>query len=131
MISALNNVEAITIFSNDVAASRSFYISIFNASVHFEDDVSVALRIGTIVINVLARSEAPELLNPAPVAKSGGGASVMLTINVTDVDAVCVALAEREVTLVNGPIDRPWGRRTAVFLDPSGVPWELAQELDV
>tara|TARA_R110001606_G_scaffold339133_1_gene487171 strand:- start:66 stop:233 length:168 start_codon:yes stop_codon:yes gene_type:complete len=55
----------------------------------------------------------------------------MLTINVADVDAVCVALAEREVTLVNGPIDRPWGRRTAVFLDPSGAPWELAQELDV
>lgn len=53
----------------------------------------------------------------------------MLTVNVVDVDAVCAALRERGVELVNGPIDRPWGRRTAVFVDPSGLPWEIAQEL--
>ncbi|WP_425563785.1 hypothetical protein [Rhodoglobus aureus] len=22
-------------------------------------------------------------------------------------------------------MDRPWGRRTAVFLDPTGLPWEI------
>jgi uncharacterized glyoxalase superfamily protein PhnB len=31
--------------------------------------------------------------------------------------------------LLNGPIDRPWGRRTAAFADPAGHLWEVAQEL--
>ncbi|MGV8859121.1 VOC family protein [Rhodoglobus sp.] len=129
MISSLDNVEAITVFSDNIPASREFYTAVFGAPILFEDEVSVALRIGAIVINVLARTEAPALVTPEPIAKSGAAASVMLTVNVADVDAVCAALGEWGVDLVNGPIDRPWGRRTAVFLDPSGLPWEIAQEL--
>ena len=129
MIEALNNVEAITVFSDDVVASRDFYTQVFAASLLFGDDVSAAMRVGSLVINVLARSEAPGLVEPAPVAHTGAPASVMLTVNVDDADAVCAALAENGVELINGPIDRPSGRRTAVFLDPSGLPWEIAQEL--
>jgi uncharacterized glyoxalase superfamily protein PhnB len=33
------------------------------------------------------------------------------------------------VALLNGPIDRPWGRRTAAFADPAGNVWEIAQIL--
>ena len=33
------------------------------------------------------------------------------------------------VALLNGPVDRPWGLRTACFADPGGHLWELAQEL--
>ena len=32
----------------------------------------------------------------------------------------------RGATLLNGPIDRPWGIRTAAFRDPAGHVWELA-----
>ena len=129
MTSSLDNVEAITVFSDDVPASREFYTRVFAAPILFEDEVSVALRIGAIVINVLARSEAPALIAPEPIAEAGAAASVMLTVNVPDVDAACAAVREHGVELVNGPVDRPWGRRTAVFLDPSGLPWEVAQEL--
>jgi lactoylglutathione lyase len=31
------------------------------------------------------------------------------------------------VELLNGPMDRPWGIRTASFLDPGGHIWEIAQ----
>ncbi|MBH0084269.1 VOC family protein [Salinibacterium sp. SWN167] len=129
MTSSLDNVEAITVFSDNVPASREFYTRVFAAPILFEDEVSVALRIGAIVINVLARSEAPALIAPEPIAEAGAAASVMLTVNVPDVDAACAAVREHGVELVNGPVDRPWGRRTAVFLDPSGLPWEVAQEL--
>ncbi|MBH0054579.1 VOC family protein [Salinibacterium sp. SWN139] len=129
MTSSLDNVEAITVFSDNVPASREFYTRVFAAPILFEDEVSVALRIGAIVINVLARSEAPALIAPEPIAEAGAAASVMLTVNVPDVDAACAAVREHGVELVNGPVDRPWGRRTAVFLDPSGLPWEIAQEL--
>ena len=34
----------------------------------------------------------------------------------------------RGVELLNGPMDRPWGIRTAAFADPAGHIWEIAQE---
>ena len=36
-------------------------------------------------------------------------------------------LARRGVTLLNGPMDRPWGVRTASFVDPGGHIWEIAK----
>jgi uncharacterized glyoxalase superfamily protein PhnB len=48
---------------------------------------------------------------------------------VDDVDGVCTELGARGVTLINGPIDQPWGKRTAVFADPDNNLWELAQDL--
>jgi uncharacterized glyoxalase superfamily protein PhnB len=63
------------------------------------------------------------------VSVPGSGARVLLTIKVDDVDLVCAELHKLGVALLNGPIDRPWGRRTAAFADPSGHVWEVAQEL--
>jgi uncharacterized glyoxalase superfamily protein PhnB len=49
---------------------------------------------------------------------------------VDDTDAVCAELARHGVELVNGPIDREWGVRTACFADPAGHLWEVAQALE-
>ena len=57
------------------------------------------------------------------------GARFQLTIEVDDVDAVCAVLGRRGVQLLNGPMDRPWGIRTASFTDPGGHIWEVAQGL--
>jgi len=46
-------------------------------------------------------------------------------VGVDDVDAVCEDLASRGVELLNGPMDRPWGMRTAAFADPDGHVWEV------
>jgi uncharacterized glyoxalase superfamily protein PhnB len=35
-------------------------------------------------------------------------------------------LKRRGAELVNGPMDRPWGIRTASFRDPAGHLWEIA-----
>jgi uncharacterized glyoxalase superfamily protein PhnB len=48
---------------------------------------------------------------------------------VANVDNVCEELARRGVTLLNGPLDRPWGIRTASFVDPGGHIWEIAHDL--
>jgi catechol 2,3-dioxygenase-like lactoylglutathione lyase family enzyme len=45
------------------------------------------------------------------------------------VDAACADLATHGVRLLNGPMDREWGQRTACFADPAGHLWEFAQEL--
>ena len=57
-----------------------------------------------------------------PAEARTGGSRALLTIEVDDANAVCEELAAHGVTLLNGPIDRPWGRRTAAFADPAGTP---------
>jgi uncharacterized glyoxalase superfamily protein PhnB len=49
-------------------------------------------------------------------------------VSVEDVDAACRELAGLGVALLNGPMDRPWGIRTAAFADPDGHVWEFAQD---
>ena len=74
-------------------------------------------------------TQAPQLVEPSTVAPSARAARVLSQIRVDDVDAVCAELRGLGVALLNGPVDRPWGRRTAAFADPSGHVWEVAQEL--
>ena len=49
--------------------------------------------------------------------------------DVEDVDAVCSERHARGVALLNGPMDRAWGVRTAAFADPDGHVWEVAAKL--
>lgn len=93
----------------------------------FEDADSAAFRFGDTVINLLKTSAAHGLIEPAVVAAREAGARMQLTTEVDDVDAKCAELAERGVKVLNGPMDRPWGIRTASFVDPAGHIWEIAQ----
>ncbi|MFO0993228.1 MAG: VOC family protein [Hyphomicrobiales bacterium] len=129
MANALNAIEVVTLFVEDLAAARSFYREIFAREVIYEDKDSVLLKFGNLMINLLKAQEAPELIEPALVAGPAAGSRFLLTINVADVNAVCAELTRRGVKLLNGPIDRPWGRRTAAFADPAGHVWEVAQNL--
>ena len=122
-----SEVEVITLFVDDIASSKAFYAKVFAAETIWQDDVSSVLKFGGLLINLLEASRAPMLVEPLPIGPSSAGARALLTIRVTDVDAVCSGLREIGVDLLNGPIDRPWGRRTAAFADPSGHVWEVAQ----
>jgi catechol 2,3-dioxygenase-like lactoylglutathione lyase family enzyme len=120
-------ISAITLFVEDLPATKQFYQDVFGLPVFFEDDNSAVFRFPNTLINLLAVGEAPELIAPAAVAPPDAGSRLQLTIEVDDVDAVCAALAVRGVELLNGPIDRPWGIRTAAFRDPAGHVWEIAK----
>jgi uncharacterized glyoxalase superfamily protein PhnB len=67
------------------------------------------------------------LIQPARVATPDAGSRFQFTIEVEDVDSMCAELKRRGVTLLNGPMDRPWGIRTASFRDPAGHIWEIAR----
>jgi len=79
------------------------------------------------MINLLKVAEAVPLIAPASVADAGLGVRMQITLMVDDVDATAARLAERGVTFINGPMDRPWGIRTACFADPAGHIWEIAK----
>jgi lactoylglutathione lyase len=70
-----------------------------------------------------------EVRKSGAVAGPEAGWLSQLTIWVDDADAACADLARRGVALLNGPMDREWGMRTAAFADPGGHIWEIAQEL--
>ena len=119
-------ITAITLFVEDVAVAKAFYLKVFAVPVVFEDAHSAVFKIGGTLVNLLNVGEARELIAPAQVARREAGARAQLTITVDDVDATCAELVRRGVTLLNGPMDRPWGIRTASFADPGGHIWEIA-----
>lgn len=121
----LANLEVVTLFVDDFSATRQFYERVFDAEIVYSDDVSAVFAFGGAMINLLDVNQAPELISPAAIG--GQGARTLLTIKVEDVDTECERLASLGVSVLNGPVDRPWGRRTAAFADPSGHIWELAQ----
>jgi catechol 2,3-dioxygenase-like lactoylglutathione lyase family enzyme len=120
-------IGAITLFVEDLDVSKRFYEKAFGLPVVFEDKNSVVFKMGGTLINLLKIEFADELVAPAQVARRDAGSRHVFSIEVDDVDAMCTELAARGVTLLNGPVDRPWGIRTASFQDPAGHIWEIGK----
>jgi len=125
---SLKSVGAITLFVEDPQRSKEFYDRVFQVDAVFEDENSVAFNFDNLFLNLLKRGSAVnELLGPVPVAEPG--ASFELTIWVEDADTVSAELAQRGVSIISGPLDRPWGMRSAAFLDPDGYVWEVSADM--
>jgi catechol 2,3-dioxygenase-like lactoylglutathione lyase family enzyme len=120
-------IAAVTLFVEDLEAAKEFYGRIFGLPVVYEDDNSAVFKFGSTLVNLLKVTEAEELIAPAAVGGRDAGTRFQFTIAVDDVDAMCAELASRGVELLNGPMDRPWGIRTASFVDPGGHIWEIAK----
>jgi catechol 2,3-dioxygenase-like lactoylglutathione lyase family enzyme len=116
-------IGAITLFVEDLDAAKRFYQSVFDLPIHFEDSNSAVFQFPNTLINLLTAAAVGELIAPAAM---GAGPRCVFTLEVDDVDAYCVRLASLGVELLNGPMDRPWGIRTASFRDPGGHIWEVA-----
>jgi catechol 2,3-dioxygenase-like lactoylglutathione lyase family enzyme len=123
----VKGIFATTLFVEDLEATKKFYQEVFDLPIDFQDENSAVFKFGNTLINLLKISEAPELIEPATVANREAGSRLVFTIQVDDVDATCAELAKRGVELLNGPMNRPWGIRTASFRDPGGHIWEIAK----
>jgi catechol 2,3-dioxygenase-like lactoylglutathione lyase family enzyme len=129
MTGSLNGVGAISLFVDDVQRSKSWYQAVFDRPLVFEDEDSAVFKFDNLVLNLLRIPAAHELIAPAEVATRQTGSYSQITIWVDDADAVCADLQRRGVILLNGPMNREWGQRTACFADPDGHLWEIAQTL--
>jgi lactoylglutathione lyase len=123
-------IDAITLFVEDLAGTKRFYEQAFGLRAMFEDANSVVFDFGNAVVNLLHTTAVPELIQPAEAAPRTAGSGVVFTVEVDDVDAMAAQLADRGIEILNGPIDRPWGIRTASFRDPDGHIWEIARKID-
>ena len=120
-------IFAITLFTENLEQAKEFYQNVFGLPIDFEDSNSAVFKFGGTLVNLLKITEAKGLIEPAKVANRESGARYVFTISVDDVDAMCAELVGRGVKLLNGPMDRPWGIRTASFMDPAGHIWEIAK----
>jgi catechol 2,3-dioxygenase-like lactoylglutathione lyase family enzyme len=127
--SQAKQIGAITLFVEDIDAAKEFYTKVFDLPVYYEDPNSAVFQFGDTLINLLISSEGPELIAPVKVASQNSGSRFQFTVGVENVDRVCEELTRRGITINNGPIDRPWGIRTASFVDPGGHIWEIAHDL--
>jgi len=122
-----SGVGVVILFVEDLEATKGFYQEVFGLPVAFEDADSAVFNFGNTIINLLKAAAARELIEPAVVASREAGSRIQFTIEVDDVDQMCAELANRGVEFLNGPMDRPWGVRTASFSDPGGHIWEIAK----
>ena len=122
-------IEVVTLFVEDVAAARTFYVDVLGTEVIYADDDSCVVRFSNLMINLLQVDSAAELVTPVNVGGPAVGARALYTIKVPNADKAFEELTARGANFLNGPVDRPWGRRTAAFADPAGNVWEIAQEL--
>ena len=121
----VDGIRAITLFVEDPAETKRCYGEVFGLQVMHEDGDSVVFDFGNTLVNLLKSEAAVELVEPAKVGEPGA-VRAEFTIEVDDVDALCDELRAHGVELLNGPMDRPWGLRTASFRDPGGHVWEIA-----
>jgi catechol 2,3-dioxygenase-like lactoylglutathione lyase family enzyme len=122
-------IEVVTLFVDDLGAARKFYDEVFAPEVLFESEDGAVLRFAGMAVNLLRIDQAPELVAPKRIGTLEDGPRLMFTVKVEDCRAAYEELVAKGVAFLNGPIDRPWGRRTAAFADPSGNVWEIAEEL--
>lgn len=116
----------------DARAAIDFYVDVLGAEVVLDPIEMEDGRVGHVELAVGgARWMMSEEFASAGVAAPdpARGAAVTLHLVVDDVDAVCARVAAVGVELDRGPEDSPPAGRVAVFRDPHGHRWFLAQPL--
>jgi lactoylglutathione lyase len=129
MSSWRKELSAITLFVEDKARAKDFYVRAFDLTPLHEDDSGVTLRLENTYLRLATRLAAQEIA-PATVGSPHNGPRQVYGMFVDDVDAVCQELASKGIPLLNGPEDRPWGMRTASIQDPDGNVWAIATDRD-
>src|SRR5689334_20486730 len=102
-MNSLNNLECVTLFVDDLARTRTFYETVFDARSIYSDAVCSVIGLGGIMVNLLQETQAPQLVEPVVPAASSAGPRMLMTIRVADVDEACARLRQSGVDLVNGP----------------------------
>jgi uncharacterized glyoxalase superfamily protein PhnB len=118
---------------SDARAAIQWYVDVLRAEVVLEPIVMDDGRVGHVELAVGGgRWMMSDEFDSAGVAApdASRGADVSLHLRVDDVDATCDRVVASGVTLDRGPEDSPPAGRVAVFRDPFGHRWFLAQPLD-
>jgi catechol 2,3-dioxygenase-like lactoylglutathione lyase family enzyme len=126
---SMKRIDVVNLFAEDFATTKSFYLEVLSLPLTFEDETTAVFMLENVMICLTDASEVPDLIAPRAIASPGAGSRSMMSMFVDDVNATCAELTHHGVALLHGPVDRPWGVRTANFTDPAGHIWQISQDL--
>ena len=118
-----------TLYCQSLEESTRFYSEVLDLEVVFQDSNSCVFDLGGVMINLIPRSSANELVAPMDIAEPDSGSASLFTIQVSEVDHLANSLKAKGAKVLNGPINRAWGIRTLTISDPSGYAWEFSAPL--
>jgi catechol 2,3-dioxygenase-like lactoylglutathione lyase family enzyme len=123
----IRSIDYTVIFVRQMAAMREFYGTTLGFPLHRELGPRwVEFRVGS---NLLAlRERGPLFDDPLPPV---GVLSLQLAFRVSPGEVADCAdvLAQRNVHIISGPTDQPFGHRTLFFRDPDGNVLEIYAEI--
>lgn len=118
-----------TLYCQSLEESTKFYSEVLDLEVLFQDSNSCVFDLGGVMINLIPRASANELVAPMDIAEPDSGSASLFTIQVSEVDHLANSLKAKGAKVLNGPINRAWGIRTLTISDPSGYAWEFSAPL--
>ena len=121
------SVDYVILYVGDLDASISFYRDVIGLPVKFSEHGYAEFASGGTRFGLYERAKLRELIGREPDGSGGPGGEIVFLVE--DVDRWAEDLAERGVSVLSGPVDRPWGHRTLHVADPDGWVVELATEI--
>jgi lactoylglutathione lyase len=122
----MKRVDYVILYVRDLERSIGFYREVAGLQFRLQGDGYAEFTTEGARFGLYDRARLPELIGQEATAGGPGGEVVFL---VEDADAEAARLRAAGVTILSGPVDRPWGHRTVHLLDPDGFVVELAQEI--
>jgi lactoylglutathione lyase len=124
---AMDRVGYVILFVGDLERSTAFYRDVIGLPFRLEGDGYVEFATPGTRFGLYDRNRLEELTGQDATAPGWPGGEVVFLVE--DVDAEAQRLRAAGVTVLKGPVDRPWGHRTLHVEDPDGFVVELAVEI--
>lgn len=122
----MQRVDYVILYVRDLEVSIAFYRDIVGLPFRFQESGYAEFATEGCKFALYERARLPGLIGREATE---GGPSGEVAFLVDDVDSEAERLGRVGVTILSGPVDRPWGHRTLHFLDPDGQVVEFAQEV--
>ena len=110
------HINVVGILVDDLEAAIAFYVDVLG----FEKRTDAPFGDGGRFVTVAPKGAETELALSVRTAADDNMKLMAISYAVDDVDAVCEHLKVHNVEIVAGPVDEPWGARSATFKDVSG-----------
>jgi lactoylglutathione lyase len=123
----MDQVGYVILFVADLERSVAFYRDVLGLPFKLQGDGYVEFATEGSRFGLYDRNRLGELTGQGPQAPGAPGGEVVFLVG--DVDAEAERLRVAGVTVLKGPVDRPWGHRTLHLEDPDGFVVELAEEI--
>jgi len=122
----------VALTTDDYEKLASFYLDVLGlepSQIWPEDQGrALVLDLGSATLEIFDENQA-NTIDQVEVGRRVSG-RVRFALRVPDLDAAVERLTSHGATLVHGPVETPWGDRTARFEDPDGMQITLYQVAD-